>query len=271
MQRNIKLILSWNGAGFSGYQIQPHATTVQGVLTQALQLILRHEVTLIGCSRLDAQVHAYRYVLCFHTTSDKSCLEIAKSLNGILHTQFHAAVAVLGCEDAPLDFHARFYTVGKHYRYLIWYGLYRHALLGPRAWNVRSSKEPAYLQEIFAPFVGEYDFRSLRASDCGAKTTRRRVHKIDVWSHPHFPQMSIVDVWGEGFLKNMIRNMVGLAVHVAIEKEPASRIAASLTGEAPHYEGMCAPAWGLTLMNVYYEAALFHEEGHIGARHLIPC
>lgn len=199
--KNVKLILSWNGEKFSGYQYQPHAFTVQEAVTNAWKILNKETVTLCGCSRLDAGVHAQYYVLNFHTKTSLNIERILKGLNGILHSNLALDISIYHAEYMPSDFHSRFHAIGKHYRYLIWYGFSEHAFLTKRAWHVRSKISPENIKTILKQFEGEHDFAAFRASDCAAKTTIRKISCIDTWSHPIYPEMLIVDVWGDGFLK----------------------------------------------------------------------
>lgn len=256
-QKNIKLTLSWNGAKFSGYQYQPHAVTVQETLNSAWKILTGETVTLFGCSRLDAQVHAHHYVLNFYSHTSLEAGKIVRAMNGILHNQFKAAISVYDCEFVDKEFHARFHTTGKHYRYLIWYGFKTHALLTPQCWHVHCKNELKNLNAILQQFVGEHDFAGFRASDCSAKNTLKYIHAVKAYQHPHFPQMTIIDFFGEGFLKNMIRNMVGTAVQVAYGKLQEDCIQNAFQHKNRELVGMCAPGWALTLMKVYYNKELF--------------
>lgn len=222
--------------------------------------VLAHEdVVLHGCSRLDAQVHAESYVLNFHTASALTCDRIIKGLNGIFHAM-QMQISVYDCQFVESHFHARFHAVGKHYRYLIWHGKRENALWTNRCWHVHSPKSLVELQDIFSQFQGEHDFAAYRASDCGAKTTVRHVHRIHVSCHPRFPELKIIDIFGDGFLKNMIRNMVGTAVEVALGKKEKNTITDSFKHRNRTLTGVCAPAHALTLLKVYYEKDTFDKE-----------
>lgn len=257
MSRNIKLTLSWNGAKFNGYQSQPHGSTVQDTLNQAWRVLTGESVVLFGCSRLDAKVHANHYVLNFQSESNLSSERILRSLNGILHNQFKADICIYDCEFVDSQFHARFHTAGKHYRYLIWRGFKTHALFTPQCWHVHSKHEITNLEEILQEFVGEHDFAGFRACDCSAKNTIKHIYAIRAQKHPQFPEMIIVDFWGDGFLKNMIRNMIGTAVDISIGKIAEDCIQKAFIHKNRRQVGVCAPPWALTLMRVYYNKDVF--------------
>lgn len=269
---NIMLVISYQGHAFSGYQVQPHAKSVQQVVNAAWKIYTGEDVTLYACSRLDAGVHANHFVLNFYSASEKA-LEVhrlVRGLNGIFRACLKEPICVLDAALAPPLFNARFDAVGKHYRYLIWYGRGEHARLTPQCWLLKSSKQPANLEAILQEFEGTHDFSAFRASDCMAKSTVRTIRRIDVWSHPRFADLTIVDVWGEGFLKNMIRNIVGTGVDLAIGRLPRSTIAEGFQHGQRTRTGQCAPGHALTLQRVYYDPAIFEQDTSDGARNLAP-
>lgn len=270
--RNLKFICSWNGEKFSGFQIQPHARTIEGTLNDAWALLAKvkqdsenstkhleetinvkipYYDRVIGCGRLDAGVHAYRYVFNIYSYTELDTEHLIKSLNGILHSNFSAQICIYSCEDVNLDFHARFSARGKHYRYMIWHGFSEHIDFKDSAWHIRTKKSFENLESVLKIFEGTHNFNSFRASDCGAKNPIKTIRKISVTQHPDFHELYVIDIIGDGFLKNMIRNLVGAAVMVVTEKKNLPSLQERLTSANTGYN-LCAPAHGLTLINVYY-------------------
>ena len=281
---NIKLTLSWNGEKFSGYQYQPDAITVQGTLNSAWKILTQEDVVLYGCSRLDAKVHASHYVLNFHSKTELKEEKIIRALNGILHNQLKADISIYHCEFVDDDFHARFNAVGKHYRYLIWNGHKSHALLTPQCWVLhfknkltlganehrsRDNNKLVNLEQICQQFIGEHDFAGFRASDCSAKHTIKTIYSVQVHQHPHFPEMTFIDFFGDGFLKNMIRNMVGTAVQTAIGKLKDDCIQNAFQHKNRELVGQCAPGSALTLMRVYYNKEEFIADATLSTGKLL--
>ena len=253
--RNICLEISYRGEGFMGYQSQPHGVTVQDTLFRAWEVMTKESTTLYGCSRLDAGVHANQYFVNLYTRSERSLEDIFRALNGILRTQMRASISIYNAKEVEPDFNARFDTLGKHYRYRLWYGRGHHAAHTPAAWQVRSRTfDTQTLTDSLSPLIGLHDFAAFRASDCTAKTTVRKIERIDVWCNAHYPEAITIDVWGEGFLKNMVRNIVGTAVDVAIGKLCSSTTAKALVHLDRTQIGQCAPAHALTLQRVFYES-----------------
>ncbi|MEN9809562.1 MAG: hypothetical protein RLZZ488_1129 [Pseudomonadota bacterium] len=254
--RNICLEISYRGDGFMGYQSQPHGNTVQDTLSRAWQTLTQETPTLYGCSRLDAGVHAQQFFLNVFSRTNRSNEDITRSLNGILRSGMQANVSVYRCFDAGPDFNARFDTLGKHYRYRLWYGRGHHAQLTPAAWAVRSRDfSIETLRRTLQQCVGEFDFSAFRASDCTAKSTVRRIHKVEVGQDQLYPEAVFLDFWGEGFLKNMIRNLVGTGVEIATQKLSADALTAAFTHKDRTRVGQCAPAHALSLERVFYQQA----------------
>ncbi len=269
--RNLKLVLSWDGSNFKGFQIQPHVLTAQEVIQKSWKILTHEDVTLIGCSRLDAEVHAYRYVLNFKTATKLDRMKIIKSLNGIFYHEFKAAISLLSADFVEDDFHSRFHAKGKHYRYLIWQGVSEHALLTRRCFHVKCKNEIQNLPSIMAEYVGFHHFGAFRASDCFSQKLEKTIYEIDVWDHPHFSEMKMIDIWGDGFLKHMIRNMVGTAIDIATKKLSSDTIQKAFEHHNRTLTGVCAPGCGLTLMNVYYDEKVAKNEAERKMREFVPC
>ncbi|MEY3901918.1 MAG: hypothetical protein RL189_1224, partial [Pseudomonadota bacterium] len=128
--------------------------------------------------------------------------------------------------------------------------------LTPAAWAVRSRDfSIETLRNTLKQCVGQFDFSAFRASDCTAKSTVRRIHRVEVGQDQLYPEAVFVDFWGEGFLKNMIRNLVGTGVEIATQKLPADALTAAFTHRDRTLVGQCAPAHALSLERVFYEQA----------------
>lgn len=252
--KNLKLILSWDGSSFYGYQKQPHVNTVQETIENCWKILTKEAMHPIGCSRLDAGVHAYSYVMNFQTQTDLTEYAIVKGMNGIFMQNLKVPIAVASASFVDMNFHSRFHTVGKWYRYLIWHGPTAHAALTKRCFHVKSPHSLDCLGDIMKQYEGEHHFGAFRASDCTARQCIKKIYHIDTWHHPHFPEMQVIDIYGDGFLKNMIRNMVGTAVDIATQKKPADTISKAFVHQNRQQVGVCAPGKGLSLMKVFYDA-----------------
>jgi tRNA pseudouridine38-40 synthase len=264
--RNLRLEISYDGTAFFGYQYQPEHKNVQEVLTNAWKTLAREQVLLFGCSRLDAGVSASHFVLNLYTQCKLDTDRIVRGLNGILQTVFQAPICIYSCTDMPAMFHARYDTVGKHYRYMIWHGRGFHALLTPHCWNVRSTQSPENLSSILSEFQGFHNFSAFRAQGCQSSTTDRTIHRTDCWQHPRHPELTVFDFWGDGFLKNMIRNIVGTAVDISTKKIPQNTVQQAFLHGDRQKIGQCAPGYALTLEQVYYCPEKYRADYTAGIR-----
>lgn len=255
--RNLRLILSFEGDGFQGYQRQPHAPTIEGCLLQAWKILTQEDIQLISCSRLDTGVCADHFVANVHTSVTLTCEQIIRGMNGILHHNLRARICIYDVAEVAADFHARFHAKGKHYRYLIWHGRARHAQFTRNAWHLRKREINFDLGPVVATFEGTHDFSAFRSQDCQAASTIKTIDRALFWRHSRWPELGVVDFWGRGFLKNMIRNLVGTAIDVAGGDLTLQDIQDAFGHGDRTCMGPCAPGYALRLKHVYYDEAKY--------------
>ena len=244
--RNIKLTIQYDGAAFHGFQQQPNGDTVEAQLKAAAFRILGEHVTFYGCSRTDAGVHANEFCCNFKTENDRSCSLLMRGLNAVLPPQ----IAVLSCEEVPLDFHARYNCLGKEYVYKIWNSPVRNPFLLERAAFYPFSLDAEMLCQQAQQFVGTHDFASFCASGASVKTTVRTVYSFHV---ERCGNLVTFTVCGNGFLYNMVRNMVGTLLDIQRGKIQKDSIAGILAACDRTKAGMTAPSQGLYLNRVFYQ------------------
>ena len=252
--RHIRLVVEYDGTGLSGWQRQANGATVQGHLEAALGRLLSHEVTVAGASRTDAGVHARVQVASFRTERSIPLHGIRRGLNSMLPD----AIAIVEATEAPDGFHPRFSATGKHYRYLLHTRAERAPRWRDRAWHHPGPLDRAAMCAAAAPLLGEHDFAAFRAAGCTAKTTIRRIDRIEVTEPPaEFPgdppALLAIDVRGNAFLRNMVRILVGTLVEVGEGRRAASQVAEILTSKDRTRAGITAPAHGLELVSVRYD------------------
>ncbi|SRR6266496_5594348 len=248
--RNLKVILSYDGAEFSGWQVQPNATTVQGTLASAIGRVTGEEVLPQGSGRTDAGVHALAQVMTFVTESSVPTGNFVKALNDILP----ASVRVLEVEEAPADFHARHSARAKTYRYRI----YRESICPPflarYVWHYPYRLEEAKMERAAALVVGEHDFTSFAAVDPerGREDAVSNVRTIFSSSWERRGEELLYTVRGSGFLHHMVRNLMGTFILVGkgtLQIDDVPRILAARNRSAA---GATAPSSGLYLVSVEY-------------------
>ena len=245
--RTIKLTIEYDGTSYSGWQVQPNGITVQEVLETALARLLGHEVRLTGAGRTDAGVHAQGMAAAFRTERNLPLQAFTAGLNGLLPPDIAVQTAV----EAPAAFHPRFDALGKHYRYSIMTGSQRSPLQRLTSWHVRGTLDLAAMRQAAKYFVGEHDFAAFRTSGCAAETTVRTIWSVELLEES---SLLIVHVKGRGFLRNMVRIMVGTLVEVGLGKRDPASVQDLLSNPLPGMAGATAPPQGLCLMEVYYKS-----------------
>jgi tRNA pseudouridine38-40 synthase len=249
--RNLKLILSYDGSDFAGWQVQPDAVTVQGTLASAIGRITGEKVLPQGSGRTDAGVHALAQVVTFVTESSVPTANFVKALNAVLP----ASVRVLEVEEAAPDFHARKSARAKTYRYRICRTAICSPFLARYVWHYPFPLDEQAMVRAAGLVEGEHDFTSFAAVDPErgredvAISNVRRIFSSG-WERQG--DEFAYTVKGSGFLHHMVRNLVGTFILVGkgtLQTEDVTRILEARNRSAA---GATAPASGLYLVNVEY-------------------
>ena len=249
--RNLKMIVSYDGAEFSGWQVQPNAITVQGTVASLIGRITGEKVLPQGSGRTDAGVHALAQVMTFVTQSSVPTGNFLKAMNDILP----ASVRVLEVTEVPPDFHARHSARAKTYRYRI----YREAICPPflarYVWHYPYPLAEETMARAAGLVIGEHDFTSFAAVDPDRgreDAVASNVRNIFSSSWERLGEELIYTVRGSGFLHHMVRNLVGTFILVGkgtLKIEDVTRILEARNRSAA---GATAPANGLYLVGVEY-------------------
>ena len=243
--RNLKVIMAYRGTAYHGYQRQNNGITVQEVVERCVGKVLNEPVTIHGCSRTDAGVHARNYCFSVETSSNIAPLGFVRGVNGELPKD----ISILSCEEADPDFHARFSCKGKEYLYLLHCSECKDPFTTDMACHYRRPFHADLVYEAAQHFVGERDFRAF-CSNCAENTnTVRRIHSFDVEIAGDKVKMLVK---GDGFLYNMVRIMVGTLLDVNEGKIPADTLEAIFAAGQRKLAGRTAPAHGLYLNRVFY-------------------
>lgn len=243
--RTILLIIEYDGTGYAGWQIQPNGLAVQEVIEKALGQILGHQVRVHSAGRTDAGVHARGMAAHFRTGANHPLQAFRAGVNSLLP----ADIAIKEVHEMPADFHARFSARGKWYRYTILQNEVRSPLAARYAWHLPRNLDLGLMRSAAEALVGEHDFAAFRSSSCVAKTTVRDIFSIDLLTDGEFIH---VDIKGSGFLKNMVRMIVGTLVDVGSGRRPPQDMAMLIAGTGNMTCGRTAPAHGLCLQEVWY-------------------
>lgn len=250
--RNILLTIEYDGTNYAGWQVQPNGLSIQQVVEEALAKMLKEPVRLHSSGRTDAGVHAVGMPASFTTTKTVPLKAFTAGLNGLLPPD----VAVRGAREVPLEFHPRREATSKHYRYTLHVSPNRAPLSRLYSWHLRGPLNIDAMREGAGYFVGEHDFAAFRAAGCAAKTTIRRVVSVAVREQGEF---LLVDVKGAGFLRNMVRIMVGTLVETGLGRRSPDTVRELLQCPDRSVAGVTAPPHGLSLIEVSF-GSFFQQE-----------
>jgi tRNA pseudouridine38-40 synthase len=249
MPSRLKLIVSYNGASFSGWQSQANRNTIQDRLENAFQRICSEPVRVHGAGRTDAGVHALAQ--CAHVDLPNRRYKPDRwvsALNGLLPP----AIRVMRCRFVSDAFHARFSAKGKTYRYRIWNAAVLPPFESGRAWHVANALNMDSMAMAAKEFCGEHDFVSFSANRGTPETNTVRIIR-SVRLRRAGPCISM-EFDGDGFLYKMVRMMAGTLVRIGLSKSSPQDIKARLRSprRAISRGRMAAPADGLVLVRVRY-------------------
>lgn len=255
--RNCKLVLSYDGYDFFGWQIQPDKATIQGVLGTAIGRLTGEKVLPQGSGRTDAGVHALAQVASFSTHSPIPAENMKVALNDILP----ASIRVLEVRDMPADFHARKSARAKTYQYRMLRSAVCSPFLARYVWHYPYALDERAMEPAAKAVIGQHDFTSFAAVDPEAGDPRQagvdepitsNVRTI-YWSHwERNGEEFVYTVRGNGFLHHMVRNLIGTFVLVGKGTLCPSDIDRILEERNRSAAGATAPACGLYLVNVEY-------------------
>jgi tRNA pseudouridine38-40 synthase len=250
LMRRVKLTISYDGTAYAGWQVQPNGATIQSVMEGALARILQEPVRLRAAGRTDAGVHAREQVVDFADTGKRDMETVVRGGNALLPGD----IRILSAEEAPEGFDARRHASGKEYRYFLYLSHVSSPFLSRYAWHIESHVDLDAVREALSPLVGEHDFTSFRGQGCTAKTAVRTIFRAGVTRHD-VPNLYSIDVAGNGFLRHMVRNIVGTAVDAGKGKHLPERVEGILRAKDRCAAGITAPAHGLFLWKVDYRDA----------------
>jgi tRNA pseudouridine38-40 synthase len=246
--RRIRITLAYDGTEFHGWQVQPGLSTVQRALEEILAGIEGAPVHVAGSGRTDAGVHALAQVAAFSIENPIPAENLQRAINRLLPP----AIRILDCQEADPGFHPRFDAIAKTYRYT----LHRALLCSPFEWRyVHHHPYPLNEAAMVAAaelFRGQHDFAAFAASDDRDPARKSSVRTIFSSVLERVDHRLVYVVRGSGFLKHMVRNIVGTLIEVGRGNLGPDDLQHFLAGEYSRKPGATAPAKGLTLVSVEY-------------------
>lgn len=241
-----KCIISYDGAAFAGYQVQPEKRTIQREVEVALEKMHKgQQVKVMASGRTDAGVHAKGQVIHFDSSNEFPAANWQKGLNALLPDD----IVVLDIQQVPATFHARFDPIGKEYRYLIARGSLRDPFKQHYAYHYPYRLDIELMREAATYLVGRHDFTSFCAANTSVVDKVRTIHEIDIVEEDDLLTFRFV---GTGFLYNMIRILVGTLLEVGGGKREASATGDIIAKQDRQFAGKTVPGQGLYLWEVFY-------------------
>jgi tRNA pseudouridine38-40 synthase len=244
--RNIKLLIEYNGTNYQGWQVQPKGLTVQGMIEEKLALITGEAVHLIGSGRTDSGVHALGQVASFKTKSQLDVHSIQRALNSLLPPD----IVIQRAEEVEEDFHARKQSKSKVYEYRILNRNLRSAFHREFTWHIPQMLDLEEMRKATRMLIGEHDFSSFRSAGSPARTAVRRVIRAE-WKKGRDGLIRF-EIEANGFLKQMVRALVGTLVEVGKREIDSEEFRKILDSRDRKEAGPTAPAHGLFLKEVRY-------------------
>ncbi|MGC9194767.1 MAG: tRNA pseudouridine(38-40) synthase TruA [Syntrophobacteraceae bacterium] len=245
-ERNIKLVVEYDGGGYHGWQRQAGCLTIQEVIESRLGIMLGQRVGINASGRTDAGVHAKGQVINFRVRTRLSAEEIQKGLNSLLPDD----IAVIAAQEVPRSFHARFSALSKVYEYHILNRLAPTALLRKYLWHVRNPLAVAPMRECLKIVCGKNDFSAFMASGSPVSSTSRTMLRAELENLG--PDRLKFTFEADGFLRHMVRNLTGTLVEVGKGKKTTTDFERILKSGDRKQAGITAPGRGLYLMSVNY-------------------
>ena len=243
-----KLTLEYDGAGLVGWQRQDNGPSVQEALESAVMGFCGDIVVAVAAGRTDAGVHARGQVAHIDLSRDHDPDTVRDALNAHFRP---AAIAVLSAETVAEDFHARFSATKRHYRYRIVNRRSPLTVERGHAWLVQKPLDATAMQAAADALIGQHDFSSFRAAECQAKSPLKTLDALDVTRDG---DAIAVTASARSFLHRQVRNLVGSLVLVGEGKWRVGDMARVLAARDRATAGPTAPAEGLYLMAVDYDA-----------------
>ena len=245
--RRVKLTVAYDGTAYAGWQVQPNGTTIQEVMEGAFSRILQEPVRLRAAGRTDAGVHAREQVVDFADAGVRDLETIVHGGNGLLPPD----IRILSASVVPETFDAMRHATEKEYRYFLYLSPVASPFLSRYAWHIEKPLDLVAVRQGLSRLVGEHDFTSFRGQGCTAKSPVRTVFRAEVAKHD-VPGLFSIDVAGSGFLRHMVRNIVGTVVDAGKGKQAPERVREILLARARSAAGVTAPGHGLFLWRVAF-------------------
>ncbi len=246
---NIAVKIMYDGAKYHGWQYQKNGITVQERIETVLSEITGEEISVCGCSRTDAGVHALEFVFNFKSNTRIPLERLPYAINNHLTEDSIAAVEAWKTKE---DFNARFSSVGKRYIYKIWNSNIENPFTSKYSWFVPYRLDIEKMKEAARFFEGTHDFSAFMAAGGSQKTTVRTISECIVRKSTEWSEQIEIEVEANAFLYNMVRIITGTLAEVGMGRISPDDISEIIKSRDRRRAGMTAPPEGLFLKKVLY-------------------
>lgn len=243
--RKLKILIEYEGTRYSGWQCQANGLAIQEVLQKTLKKITQEKKSVVASGRTDAGVHAEGQVAHFFTASRMNSREFLKAFNSLLPSD----IVVKKVQEVDSKFHAQKSATQKTYRYTILNRDFPSALRGRQAHYIASPLNVSAMRRAAKYLVGKHDFSAFQGAGGKVNSTVRKINSLTIQKKEDWVYFNVV---GNGFLKYMVRNIVGTLIQVGQEKITAEQTQVILQSCDRTQAGPTAPARGLCLVAVKY-------------------
>lgn len=244
-KKNIKLILSYDGTAYCGWQRQKNGITIQEVLEDKLRLILGESVVLHGSGRTDAGVHALHQVCNFTTISNIPPEALRRALSSLPED-----ICVLKAECMPVEFHSRYDVKSKIYEYRIWNKKEKDIFLRGSAWHIPYPLDTEIMKQCLAMLLGRHDFSAFKSTRSDNRNPVREMIRADLRTDGEGNLTFVFEA--DGFLRHMVRNIVGTIIDAGRGKISIDEFKDLFSSLDRTKAGIKAPPQGLFLTMVKY-------------------
>ena len=238
--------MEYDGTAYHGWQRQKTDRTIQGEIEKALKTMTEKPISLAGSGRTDAGVHALGQTASFKSDAGLSPVIYARGLNSLLPDDIH----IKACELVDPEFHARYSVLSKMYQYRILNRDMPSIMERHYVWHIKHLLNVEAMQKAASYFVGEHDFKAFEGTGSPRTSTVR--HVIRAGMRETKDSQILFDIEADGFLRYMVRNIVGTLVDVGRGRIPGEDVKEILLSGDRSRAGATAPAKGLFLMQVNY-------------------
>ena len=246
MIRNIKLVLEYDGTAYRGWQRQGNLPTIQKILEESIGRITRETITLYGSGRTDAGVHALNQVANFKTKSRIPVNNLFRGINSLLPED----IAIKEMQEMDENFHSRYTAKSKSYLYRILNSPVRSPLQRNQAWFIRCNLDFDKMTRALSMICGTHDFTSFCAAGSDVKSYVRTILRAEIYREPD--QVISIGIEADGFLRHMVRNIVGTLVEIGAGEGEPEAMRGILEARDRGQAGITAPPQGLFLREVKY-------------------